>query len=345
MQGGNGRYRVLIVENDSGFGPLIAGMLRAGAYEPTLCRSGEAAVQLAAGGEFEVAICALDVPGEEGLELLERLRAAAPETAIVVTSADDDVGIAATATELGVYGYLIKPFDHNQLLITLDGAIHRRELEREAERRNGELREAVAELSLSRHETIARLMRALELRDGDIGAHVERIGVLAETFAGWVGVDPGRARMIGLAARMHDIGKIGVPDRILLKRGPLDSAERRAVERHPEIGREILWGSRTELLRLATTIAATHHEWHDGSGYPAGLSGERIPHEGRLAAIVDVFDALHSDRCYRPALEPAEALAVLRDGRGSQFDPELFDAFMAHYDEGMEIVTGAAADA
>ncbi len=160
-------------------------------------------------------------------------------------------------------------------------------------------------------------MRALQMRDGATGAHVERIGQLAEALSRWVGIDPERARSIGLAARMHDIGKIGVPDRVLLKPGPIDPEERREMERHPAIGLEILLNPKTELPRLATTIAGTHHERFDDNGYPDGLAGEGIPIEGRIAAIAAVFDAPHSERSYRPALPPAKALAIMEEGRGA----------------------------
>jgi response regulator RpfG family c-di-GMP phosphodiesterase len=341
---------VLVVEDDPSYGPLIARMLeRGGDFSATLATTAEQAAAVVAEREFPLAVCDIHLPGVSGLELIELLRAETPEIAIVIASGVSDTGVAGAATELGAYGYLIKPLDPNQLLVTVDNALHRRRLELVARRheqeleatvaaRTAELEEAIAELSRSRRETIARLMRALEMRDGDTGAHVDRIGALAESLSRWIGIDPERAQSIGLAARMHDIGKIGVPDRVLLKPGPLDPHERREIERHPLIGREILFGSDTELLQLATAIAATHHEWFDGSGYPFGVSGEEIPVEGRIAAIVDVFDALHSERCYRPALAPEEALAVMRAGRGTQFDPQLLDVFLGHYEEAIAIL-------
>jgi putative two-component system response regulator len=343
---------LLLIEDDPDLGPLLKRMLEDGGYEATLATSAEAARELLAGSGFHLAICDINLPGISGLDLLEMVAHDDPDLAIVIASGVSDPAIGALATERGAYGYLVKPFDQDQLLITVANALHRRRLEavqreygrrleRTVELRTRELRAAVSELSDSRRETITRLMRALEMRDGDTGAHIERIGRLAESLAGWAGVDEERAQMIGLAAPMHDIGKIGISDRILLKAGPLDRRERREIERHPEIGREILIGSSTELLQLAATIAASHHEWWDGTGYPGELAGEEIPLEGRIVAIVDVFDALHSERCYRPALTPEQALRMMRDERGTHFDPQLFDVFMDHYEEAMELFRDA----
>ena len=340
---------MLVVEDDPGYGPLISRMLRDGSYEPLLTRTAGEARAAAAEHPYRLAVVDINLPDGSGLELIGWLGAERPETAIVVASGVSDAEIAGSATELGAYGYLVKPFDRNQLLITLEGALHRRELEladrlreRSLEetvaRRTRELRTAVTEISISRRETIGRLMRALEMRDGETGAHVERIGLLAEALATWAGLEDDRARTVGLAARMHDIGKIGVPDSVLLKQGPLEPGERREIEKHTEIGRQILFGSDTQLLRVAESVAATHHEWYDGSGYPEGLRGDQIPLEGRIAAIVDVFDALHSERCYRPALNSGEALEVMLEGRGNHFDPVLLDTFMEHYEEAMELI-------
>ena len=303
---------ILVVEDDPSFGPMIMRMLDLGGYEATLALSAESAQALLAKQPFALVICDLNLPGISGLELLEELAGQAPDLAFVVATGISDPQVGTVATERGAYGYLIKPFDRAQLLITIANALHRRDLElrsrehgdllkRTVELRTRELRTAVADLHESRRETITRLMRALEVRDGDTGAHVERIGRLAESLARWAGMPEEFVRMIGLAAPMHDVGKIAIPDQILLKPGALDPHERSEIERHPEIG-------------------------------------EQIPIEGRIVAIVDVFDALHSDRCYRPALESPEALQIMRDERGSHFDPALLDCFIEHYDEAMAII-------
>jgi HD-GYP domain-containing protein (c-di-GMP phosphodiesterase class II) len=177
-------------------------------------------------------------------------------------------------------------------------------------------------------ETVRRLALAAEHRDTDTGGHIERMSRYCATLAARAGVAPERVRVLQLASALHDIGKIAIPDGILLKPGPLSEAERALMQEHARIGHEMLAGSGVELLDLAAEIALTHHERYDGSGYPAGLAGEAIPIEGRIAAIADVFDALTSDRVYRAAMPVDVALEIMARDAGSHFDPVLLDAFL-----------------
>jgi putative two-component system response regulator len=154
-----------------------------------------------------------------------------------------------------------------------------------------------------------------------------------ELIAARLGLAPELCEQLRIASPMHDVGKIGVADAILLKPGPLDADERAEMERHPVIGYRILSGSGAELLDFAASIAWTHHERFDGSGYPRGLTGEEIPLEGRIAAVADVFDALTSDRVYRPAFSRAQACAMMRAARGSHFDPQVLEVFLEAEDE------------
>jgi len=186
-----------------------------------------------------------------------------------------------------------------------------------------------AELVASREQTIERLARAVALRDGETAEHNQRMSELCGVIAHSIGLDEEQCALIRSASAMHDIGKVATPDSILLKPGPLTEVERIEVERHAETGHLILAGSGSQLLELAATIALCHHERWDGAGYPRGLAGEEIPLEGRIAGVADVFDALTSDRPYRPAMSPADAVEIMRSGRGSHFDPAVFDAFIA----------------
>jgi diguanylate cyclase (GGDEF)-like protein/PAS domain S-box-containing protein len=207
-----------------------------------------------------------------------------------------------------------------------------------------ELRDAVArvrrselELALSREEMIRRLSAAAEFRDTSTGRHIERMGHYCALLADRLGLDEDRVELIRLASPLHDVGKIGVPDSVLLKPGPLTPDEREVIERHAEIGHSMLAGSGSPLLELAATIARTHHERFDGAGYPHGLAGEEIPLEGRIASVADVFDALTSDRPYRPGFSLPDALAMMKAGRGTQFDPLLLDLFLESLGEVVEI--------
>lgn len=197
--------------------------------------------------------------------------------------------------------------------------------------------QAIDELRLSRQETIERLTKAIELHDFSTGKHVDRMAKVASFLGAHLGLDPERVHLLQLAAPMHDVGKIATPSEILRKPGPLTPEEREEMKRHTTIGHEILVDSESELLGLAATIALTHHERYDGSGYPQGLVGEEIPLEGRITAIADVFDALLSDRHYRPALTVDETVEIIREGRGRQFDPQIVDLLLEHLDEALSL--------
>lgn len=206
---------------------------------------------------------------------------------------------------------------------------HRREaLQKQIGDRSSELRKALSELEIAQAETVRRLSMAVEFRDEDTGAHIERIGRFSTLLAEQVGMEEEFCLRMVHAAPLHDVGKVAIPDAILLKPGRLTTEERAIVETHAEEGHRLLKGSSSAILDLAATIALSHHEKWDGSGYPRGVKGEAIPIEGRIVAIADVFDALTSDRVYRNAFTVEEAVEMMRSERGRHFDPVLLDAFL-----------------
>ena len=304
----------------------------------------------ALGGAFDLALCDLNMPGESGLALVEHVAAEHPETATIMVTGADDSAIAEKALALGTYGYVIKPFYNNELLINIANALRRRRLELESrdyreslesavQERTAELQESVhalrqseEEVLRSQKETIYRLSRAAEFRDDDTGQHIESMSHYCYYLAQRLGLGR-RGDLLYLASPLHDVGKVAIPDHILLKPGPLDGNQRKVMETHAEIGHRMLAGSSTDLLELAAGVAWTHHEHVDGGGYPRGLAGEDIPIEGRIAAVADVFDALTSDRVYRPAFSVDEAVEMMRALRGSQFDPEILDVFLNSLDD------------
>ncbi len=210
----------------------------------------------------------------------------------------------------------------------LAGEHHREALQKEIGDRSTELRKALSELEIAQAETVRRLSMAVEFRDEDTGAHIERIGRFSTLLAEQVGMEEEFCLRMVHAAPLHDVGKVAIPDAILLKPGKLTAEERAIVETHAEEGHRLLKGSSSAILDLAATIALSHHEKWDGSGYPRGVKGESIPIEGRIVAIADVFDALTSDRVYRKAFAVDEAVAMMREERGKHFDPVLLDAFL-----------------
>jgi len=201
-------------------------------------------------------------------------------------------------------------------------------LEDEIEHRTSELKRALSELEIAQAETVQRLSMAVEFRDEDTGAHIERIGRLSAQLAEELGLDPAFCTRLSHAAPLHDVGKVAIPDAILLKPGPLTPSERAIVETHAEEGHRLLSRSSSSILDLAASIALSHHEKWDGTGYPRGLAGDEIPVEGRIVAVTDVFDALTSDRVYRKAYSKDEAIAMMKEQRGKHFDPILLDGFM-----------------
>ncbi len=210
----------------------------------------------------------------------------------------------------------------------LAGERHRARLQQEIGDRSIELRKAMTELEIAQAETVRRLSMAVEFRDEDTGAHIERIGRFSTLLAEQIGLEEELCERMSHAAPLHDVGKVAIPDAILLKPGKLTAQERAIVETHAEEGHRLLKGSSSAILDLAATIALSHHEKWDGSGYPRGVVGEAIPIEGRVVAIADVFDALTSDRVYRKAFAVDEAVAMMREQRGKHFDPVLLDAFL-----------------
>jgi putative two-component system response regulator len=197
----------------------------------------------------------------------------------------------------------------------------------------GAQQQAIEELQSSRLETVDRLARAIDFHDSSTGEHVTRMAVIAAFLGSQLGLDARQVQLLREAAPMHDVGKIGTSEEILRKPGPLATEERKEMEQHTVIGHEILADSKSELLQIAAKIALTHHEHYDGTGYPQGLAGEEIPLMGRISAVADVFDALLSDRCYRPALPVPDAVKVIDDGKGTHFDPRIADLLIDGLDE------------
>ncbi|MGK2879223.1 MAG: HD-GYP domain-containing protein [Solirubrobacterales bacterium] len=208
-----------------------------------------------------------------------------------------------------------------------DNLVERTAIEQRLRETIEDLERSENSLEHAQEETILRLSMAVERRDQETGDHIERMGRYCALLASKLGWSDQECELLRIAAPLHDVGKIAIPDAVLLKPGALTPEERLEIEKHAEIGHEILAGSDSSLLDHAACIALSHHEHWDGNGYPNGLVGEEIPIEGRMAAIADVFDALTSDRVYRPAMTVERSLAIMSEGRGSQFDPALLDIF------------------
>lgn len=349
--------KILILDDEELIRELLTDILsRAGHTCDTAATAGEARAKLPT-GDFELVLADMNLPDESGLELLGDVLHDHRDMAAIMVTGRDDPKLAEEALRLGTYGYLIKPFHPNQLVIHVDNALHRRTLEIENRMHRERLNEMIKartaelwkvlqrleaahdELQQSRAQTVERLSIAAEFRDDETARHIHRMSRYCSLLAGRVGWEAANGHeLITTASVMHDVGKIGVPDNILLKPGPLTAEEFQIMKQHTVMGYRILAGTGARLLDLAAGIALSHHERVDGSGYPQGLSGDDIPLEGRIASVADVFDALTSDRIYRRAFPLGEAVEIMKQGRGAKFDPQLLDLFLGSMDEVLTIM-------
>ena len=330
--------------------------LRSG-YEVVVADGGAEGLEALRGPDaFHVVLSDLHMPGMDGIEFLTHVREAAPSTSRILLTGRAELTAAIAAVNGGqLFRFLQKPVPPAELvravaagveqyrLVTADGLLLRKklaELARQEDRNEllkSMVRRRTKELESSRLDILHRLGRAAEFRDNETGQHIARMGHSCHLLARAAGLSERRSEQILHATPMHDVGKIGIPDRILLKQGPLTVPERALMQTHTTIGAALLAGGAFEILALARTIALTHHERWDGAGYPSGIQGGDIPVEGRIASICDVFDALTSHRPYKEAWSAERAFAEIRAGAGSQFDPDLALLFVDLRDEVLAI--------
>jgi putative two-component system response regulator len=286
------------------------------------------------------------MPGMDGFEVTRRVRQDEKNRLlpIILVTALRETEDRVKGIEAGCDDFISKPVDKMELLARVRSLLkvkayndlmgnYRKELESEVTRRTEELKHAFERIKAASLDTIYRLSMASEYKDEDTGAHIKRMSRYCAAVARRMGLDESTIETILYAAPMHDLGKIGIPDLILVKPAKLDPVEWEIMKLHTVIGARILKGSDAEFIRLGETIAQYHHEKWDGSGYPNSLKGIEIPIAGRIAAIADVFDALTSKRPYKEPFSVEKSLATIREGRGSHFDPDVVDAFFAIQDE------------
>jgi len=279
------------------------------------------------------------MPELNGIDLVQRVRATPGRADIpmLMVTANDELEVRYRALEAGANDFLTKPLDKIEFRARMRNMLALRANQKRLEDRASWLAEEVLkatdEIVRRERETILRLSRAAEFRDPETGDHIQRMAHYSWMIAVRLGLPLEQQQLILEAAPMHDVGKVGIPDHILLKPGKLDDAEFAIMKQHPVMGHQILSDSASPLLQMAASIALSHHEKFAGGGYPLGLKGDAIPLVGRIVAVADVFDALTSARPYKPAWEMDRALQFMRDQRGLHFDPECVDAFLGQLDE------------
>jgi putative two-component system response regulator len=302
-----------------------------------------------------VLITDVRMPEISGIELLGQVVAKHPDMVVVVTSGSPDVEMTIEALRAGAVDFVVKPIEFMRLREAVERGLERRRarikqrryqvnLEQmilERTRRLIQSSQALAartrEIGLAYRDLLIRLGRASQWRDDETGEHIQRIGLFSAEIARAVGLSRAEIEMVAEASPMHDIGKIGVPDSILLKPGRLTPVEFECMKSHTLIGAEILSGSEVPLLRVSEAIALSHHEWYNGGGYPYGLGGEQIPLYGQIVAVADVFDALMHDRSYKKAMPLDETISTMQARRETQFSPTVFDCFLTVVDSFAEI--------
>lgn len=283
------------------------------------------------------------MPEMNGIEFIRQFRACAAlaDIPLLMVTANDQVEIRHTALEAGANDFLTKPIDRIEFLARTRNMLAIRRSQRKlldhAEWLAAEVDKATTELRLREREIIFRLSKAADSRDPETGAHILRMSHFAKLIGANLGLSAADQQLLLDAAPMHDVGKIGIPDHILLKPGRLDVPEFEIMKQHALIGYEILNGSKSIMLQAAAGIALGHHEKYDGSGYPSGLSGDAIPLFARICAVADVFDALTSERPYKKAWDDVPAIALLREGAGGHFDPACVEAFLSSWDQVIDI--------
>lgn len=326
--------RILIVDDQEANVRLLERILqRAGYTNLQSTTSARQVLPLYNNTPPDLILLDLRMPHLDGFGVMRQLEPQIPPGTylpILVLTADITAEAKQQALGNGAKDFLTKPFDPTEVLLRIRNLLETRFLHLQLQNYNQilevKVRERTRELEEARIEILERLARAAEYRDDDTGQHTQRVGRTSALLARTLGLPDAHVELIRRAAPLHDVGKIGIPDRILLKPGKLSPAEFEVMKTHTTIGAAILSGSRFPLLQLAEHIALTHHERWDGDGFPQGLRGEEIPIEARIVAVADAFDAMISDRPYRKALSAEEAWEILWDGAGTQWDEHVVEA-------------------
>jgi cyclic di-GMP phosphodiesterase len=341
------RYTILVADDDEMIRTLHAEFVRGFGYGVEVASDGiEAIAKIGLG--VDLVLTDAHMPNMDGFEVARRIRKtrSSDELPIVMVTSLEAREDRVRAYESGINDFINKPVDHTELRLRLKWLLElksardalrksKETLESTVDLRTRELRDALEEVTRAQREiqaghldTIRRLTLAAEYKDHDTAGHIERIGRYSAIVGAAMHLRPGVIDLLSHAAPMHDVGKLGIPDSILLKPGPLDEEERAIMNTHTTIGAQILTGSTSPVIQMGERIAITHHEKWNGAGYPHGVGGEDIPLEARICSVVDFFDALTMDRPYRKAVPNDEVVEMILSETGTSFDPAVVDIFV-----------------
>jgi putative two-component system response regulator len=329
-----GEFEILIVDDEPVNVEVLEDILEAAGYGHVISTTDPfEAVRLYGERSFDIVLLDLLMPGMDGFEVLEKFKATKydPPVPVLVLTALRDRETRLKALRRGARDFITKPFDHQEVLARIHNLLEVRLAQKQLKSHNiildQKVRERTQEIHETRLEIIRRLGIAAEYRDNETGLHIIRMSLYSQLLGKAAGMSDSEAEMLLQTSPMHDIGKIGIPDSILLKPGKLNREEWEIMQTHTTIGAKILADHPSELFQAARTIALTHHEKWNGMGYPYGISGEDIPFVGRIVAVADVFDALTSRRPYKEPWSVEKAVAQLEQDSGKHFDPKLVDSF------------------
>ncbi|MFC1857464.1 HD-GYP domain-containing protein [Thermodesulfobacteriota bacterium] len=338
----NNKWKVLVVDDEPNNLQLLGQILQE-QYLLSFATDGAKALDAAWKVKPDIILLDIMMPEMDGYETCRRLKAD-PETSkipIIFVTAMGEMEDERRGFEVGGVDYISKPVSAPIVLARVRTHLalydQNRQLEEIVQQRTKQLRQAFEKLETYSLDSIHRLTRASEYKDEDTGAHIQRMSHYSAKVARQIGLDENVTKAILYGAPMHDVGKIGIPDRILLKPGKLDADEWEIMRQHTTFGGKILEGSKAGYLKLGEVIALTHHEKWDGSGYPKGLKGKEIPKVGQIVAITDVFDALTTKRPYKEPFSLEKSYTIIRESSGSHFNPDVVDAFFAVEGEILEI--------
>ncbi|HXP07078.1 MAG TPA: HD domain-containing phosphohydrolase [Acidobacteriaceae bacterium] len=335
--------RVLVVDEHLQSRSAIEGMLKKGEYSTVLSSGKDEAIEhLEQDPPYDVVLSDLTMAGLGGRGLVERLRAMQPDTPLVLLTASHEENAALAAVRQGVYDYVLRPIEKDHLLVTVrraldyrrllqQNAMYRQDLEEMVSARTGMLHQAIADLERSYDITLEALGDALDLKDAETEGHSKRVTAFTIALARGAGIPAHQIPIVARGAFLHDIGKMAIPDAILLKPSKLQADEKKVMREHCARGYQML--RKIPFLQEAAEIVYAHQEHYDGSGYPRGLKGEQIPLGARIFAVADTLDAITSDRPYRKATSFAAARLEIKRCAGTQFDPHVVDVYLSLPDQ------------
>src|SRR5579872_2036301 len=331
------KSRILIVDDEAPIRALLGQHLQQEGHEVTLAADGAAGLEALGKAEFELVLTDVRMPGMSGLELLAEVVRTHPGVGVLMLTACEDLTLAVNAMRIGALDYVLKPFRLAEITLSVQEALERRRnqleqtqrmrlLEETVNERTVELRRLLDRLHDASENTLEALVAALDAREHETQAHSKRVSELTLYLAREMNVDAWQLDVIRRGAMLHDIGKIGIPDSILLKPGKLTGEEWVEMQKHPQIGYWILDG--IEALQSASEVVLSHHERYDGAGYPRKLPGSSIPLGARIFSVADCLDSMTSDRPYRKAMSYQDARVEIADSSGTQFDPDVVKYFL-----------------